>query len=115
MIVFTCLEYAILEIKLLSTEVVLYCAFLRCSFAAVEALCFQSLSVRFTALAAASLSTSDGSVLTAVFHIYGPHPAPSLHRRPAPAHRPPHDPDLLLLICLPPSNLVRMCIHFHTD
>ena len=86
MVVFTCLEYAILEIKLLSTEVVLYRAFLRCSFAAAEALRFRSLSVHFTALAAASLNTSDGSVHTAVFHIDGPHPAPSLHRRPAPAH-----------------------------
>ena len=86
MVVFTCLEYAILEIKLLSTEVVLYRAFLHCSFAAAEALCFRSLSVCFTVSAVASLNTLDGSVHTAFFHIDGSHPAPSLHHRPAPAH-----------------------------
>ena len=86
-IVFTCLEYAILEIKLLSTEIVLYRAFLHCSFTAAEALRFRSLSVRLTAsAAAASLNTFDVSVHTAFFHIDGPHLATSLHRRPAPAH-----------------------------
>ena len=81
-----CLEYAILEVKLLSTVVVLYLALLRCSFAAGSPLRFRSLSVRLMALAAESLKMSDGSVLTAFVHNVGPHPAPSLQRRPAPAH-----------------------------
>ena len=108
--IYTYLEYAILELKLPSTAVALYRAFLRCSFAAAVALRLRSLLVRLIALAAAILNTLDGSVWTALSHAVGPHPAPSLQRRPAPAHRPCHDPAWLLFICLPPSNLLRMCI-----
>ena len=106
----TYMEYAILELKLLSTAVALYRAFLRCSFAAAVALRLRSVSVRLMTSAAASLKTLDGSVWTAFCHVVGPHPAPSLQRSPAPAHRPCHDPAWLLLICFPPSNLLRMCI-----
>ena len=108
--IYTYLEYAILELKLASIVVALYRAFLRCSFAAAVALRLRSLLVCLIALDAASLNTLDGSVWTAFCHVVGPHPAPSLQRRPAPAHRPCHDPAWLLFICLPPSNLLRMCI-----
>ena len=39
-------------------------------------------------------------------HVVGPHPAPSLQRRPAPVHHPYHDPAWLLFIFLPQSNLL---------
>ena len=84
----TYLEYAILELKLSSTAVVLRRAFLRCCFAAAVALRLRSLSVRLIASVAASLKTSDGSLWTAFCHVVGPHPAPSLQRSPAPAHLP---------------------------
>ena len=67
-------------------------AFLRCNFATVEALRLRSVMVHLIASAAASLKTLDGSVFTAFFHAIGPHPAPSLHRSPAPAQQPCHDP-----------------------
>ena len=107
---FIYLEYAILELKLSSTAAVLYRAFLRCYFAVAVALRLRSLSVCLMASVAASLKTSDGSLWTAFCHIVGPHPALSLLRSPAPAHRPCHDPAWLLLICFPPSNLLCMCI-----
>ena len=103
-----CLEYTILEVKLLSTAAVLY--LLCCRFAAGSALRFQSISVHLMALVAESLKTSDGSVLTAFVHDVGPHPVPSLQCRPVPAHRPSHEPAWLLLICFPPSHLLLMCI-----
>ena len=102
--------YPILELKLTSIAVALYCAFLHSSFAAAVALHLQSLLVRLIALAAANLNTLDGSVWTAFCHVVGAHPAPSLQRRPAPAHQPCHDPAWLLFICLPPSNLLCTCI-----
>ena len=89
---YTYLEYAILELKLLSTAVVLCRAFVRCSFAAAVALRLRSMLVCLIASAATSLKTLDGSVWTAFCHAVGPHPAPSLQRSPAPAHRPCHDP-----------------------
>jgi len=104
------LEYAILAVKLLSTAAVLYRALLRCNFAAGLTLRFRSLSVSLIALAADSLKMSDGSVSTTFAHNVGPHPAPSLQCRPAPAHQPSHEPAWLLLICFPPSNLLLMCI-----
>ena len=88
----TYLEYAILDLKLLSILAVLHLAFLRWSFAAVEALRLRSVVVHLIASAAASLKILDGSVFTAFFHAVGPHPAPSLQRSPAPAQRPCHDP-----------------------
>jgi len=60
-----CLEYAILETRLLSTAAVIYHALLCFSFAAGS---LQSLSVRLMELAAESLKMSDGSVLTAFAH-----------------------------------------------
>ena len=98
------LEYAILDLRLLSILAVLHLAFLRCSFAAVEALRLRSVVVRLITSAAASLKTFDGSVFTAFFHDIGPHPAPSLQGSPAPTQWPCHDPPWVLLICLPPSN-----------
>ena len=108
--IYTYLEYAILELELTSIAVVLYHAFSHSSFAAAVALRLQSLLARLIALAAANLNTLDGSVWTAFCHVVGAHPAPSLQRRPAPAHQPCHDPAWLLFICLPPSNLLCTCI-----
>ena len=82
----TYLNYAILELMLLSTAVALYCAFLHCSFAAAVILCLQSLSVRLMASAVASLKTLDSLLWTAFCHVVVPHPAPSLQHSPDPAH-----------------------------
>ena len=52
----------------------------------------------------------DGGTPTASCHASGPQDGPMLHRRPAPAQRPYHEPLWIRLICFPPSNLERMCI-----
>ena len=74
------------------------------------ALCLWSLLVHLIISAAASLNTLDGSMWTAFCHVVGPHPAPSLQRRSAPAHWPCQNPAWLLFTCFLPSNLLRMCI-----
>ena len=90
--------------------VALYYTFLHCSFVTAVALRLWSFLMHLIALAATSLNALDGSVWTAFCHVVGLHPAPSLQRRSAPAHRPCHDPAWLLFICLPPSNLLRTYI-----
>ena len=106
------MAYAILEFKLIFSAVALYCAFLCYSFAAAVAVCLWSLLVHLVTSAAASLNILDGSVWTAFCYVADSYPAPSLQRRPAPAHGPCHGPAWFLFIYLPPSNLLHMCIQW---
>ena len=52
-----------------------------------------------------------GSDVVTLAQHAGPHSGLSLALRPAPAHLPSQDPLWDLLTCLPPSNLLRMCMY----